>query len=98
MISTRKDAFRINKDGSFVFTVPENAEAPIFTFVSSAEQQGASAINEDEGEPVQTYNMRRSAARQTSIPVTTSNFIDLINLQNTIDRINSNNWNGIPCN
>ena len=83
--NTRKDAFRINKDGSFVFTVPENAEAPIFTFVSSAAQQEASAINEDEGEPVQTYNMRRSAARQTSIPVTTSNFIDLINLQDNIN-------------
>lgn len=83
--NTRKDAFRINKDGSFVFAVPENAEAPIFTFVSSAEQQEASAINEEEGEPVQTYNMRRSAARQTSIPLTTSNFIDLINLQQNID-------------
>ena len=83
--NTRKDAFRINKDGSFVFTVPENAEAPIFTFVSSAAQQEASAINEEEGEPVQTYNMRRSAARQTSIPVTISNFIDLINLQDNIN-------------
>ena len=83
--SRRKDAFRINKDGSFVFAVPENDETPIFTFLSDVEQQEASAINEDEGEPVQTYNMRRSAARQTNIPVTASNFIDLVNLQQNID-------------
>ena len=85
--STRKDAFRINKDGSFVFAVSENADAPIFTFNPSVAQQEASAINENEGDgdSVQTYNMRRSAARQTSVAVTTSNFIDLINLQDNIN-------------
>lgn len=74
--STRKDAFRINKDGSFVFAVPENMDAPIFTFNPNVK---------DEENSVQTYSMRRSAPRQTNISVTTSNFIDLINLQNKID-------------
>lgn len=79
--STRKDAFRINKDGSFVFSVPENMDAPIFTFNPNVK---------DEENSVQTYSIRRSAPRQTNISVTTSNFIDLINLQNKInDAINS---------
>ena len=79
--STRKDAFRINKDGSFVFAVPENMDAPIFTFNPNVKNEENS---------VQTYSIRRSAPRQTNISVTTSNFIDLINLQNKInDAINS---------
>lgn len=85
--NTRNDAFRINKDGSFVFAVPENVDTPIFTLHPSIKEQEVSAVNEDEGEEgsTQTYNMRRSAARQTSVEVTTSNFIDLINLQNNIN-------------